>query len=133
MKTTNTILRLALASVLFAGAAVFTACSGDDSSNTNPAPTVHDSGVTTTPSDSSTTQPGTDSSTNPGTDSSTNPGTDSGQQGIDAALPDAGSCKSDSGLCNSCFTPAQDPVNGCSSAVGNCHAFDNTRVPANAP
>ena len=48
-------------------------------------------------------------------------------------LPDVGSCKSDASTCNSCYTPAQDPVNGCSPASANCIKFDNTRVPASVP
>lgn len=61
------------------------------------------------------------------------PGTDSGEPPIDGALPDAGDCKTDSSACNSCYTPQQDPVNGCSPATVNCIKFDSQRVPANAP
>jgi hypothetical protein len=69
----------------------------------------------------------------PDTSTPVTPGDDSGLPPIDAALPDAGDCKSDAATCNSCFTPQQDPVNGCSPATVNCIPFDGTRVPANAP
>ncbi len=52
---------------------------------------------------------------------------------IDGNLPDVGNCMSDAAACNSCYTPAQDPLNGCSPATVNCIPFDNTRVPTGAP
>jgi hypothetical protein len=52
-------------------------------------------------------------------------------------LPDVGACKSDSSLCNSCYTndagaDVEVPLNACSSAVGNCIQFTGT-VPTGAP
>jgi len=104
-----------------ASALVIVACSSDDSSNANPTPGVHDSGTTNNP------------------DGTVIPQGDSGQQsddggpGVDSNLPDVGPCTSDAAHCNSCYTPEQNPVNGCSPAAVNCIPFDNARVPANAP
>ncbi len=109
---------LAFLAVGLAGAGLL-ACSSDDSSS-NPTPTPRtDSGTPNTPD---ATVPG-DKDSGPST-------TDSGP-GIDAALPDAGGCTSDSSTCNSCFTPQQDPVNGCSPAAANCIPF--TKVVPTAP
>jgi hypothetical protein len=51
--------------------------------------------------------------------------------GTDAnSTPDANNgCQSDASNCNSCVTPAMDPLNACSSQTGNCIPFDDTRVP----
>lgn len=93
------------------------ACSSDSGSNTKPS--VHpDNGVANEPDATAPAPVTTD---------------DSGLAPIDASLPDVGNCTSDSGNCNSCYTVAQDPVNGCSSAAANCIKFDDKRVPANVP
>jgi hypothetical protein len=127
--------------VLAAGVAVvtvgFIACS---SNSDNPTPVnVFDSG---TQADVST--PGQDVNVPvqdgnvPGQDSNVPPQdgnvvpTDAGL--LDTNLPDVGSCVSDAATCNSCYTPAQDPLNGCSPWSVNCIPFDNaTRVPSGAP
>ena len=102
------------------GAAAVVACSDD---KTEPTPTTpHDSGTSNQ----------VDSATPPNNDSGPIGNNDSGEP-IDSALPDVGACATDAGSCNSCYTPQQDPVNGCSPATVNCVKFDNTRVPANAP
>jgi hypothetical protein len=66
----------------------------------------------------------------PDTGSSSN---DAGSSTHDAGSSvDAGSdagCSSTMPHCNTCTTPATDPLNACSSYVGNCTPFDNTRVP----
>lgn len=102
---------LAIAVALSAGATL-AACSSDDSSN--PSPVVHDGGTTNTP----------DTSVTPGVDSG--PSSDDAGPGVDANLPDVGACKSDASTCNSCFTPQQDPVNGCSPAAVGCIPFTKT-------
>ena len=116
----KTYLRItALASLLAAGAtAGLVACSSDSPADTGPT-AQKDSGTPNQP----------DTSVPPGP----TPGTDGGEPPIDAALPDAGNCKSDASTCNSCYTPQVDPVNGCSPATVNCIPFDSKRVPANAP
>jgi hypothetical protein len=51
----------------------------------------------------------------------------------DAPSLDTGSCKSDAGTCNSCYSSAQaaaDPYNACSQYTANCIKFDSTRVPS---
>jgi hypothetical protein len=80
-------------------------CGGGD--NSNPAPTVRDSGT-----DSTMSQPETG-------------GHDSGaiDAGHETSLPDTGSCMSDSSSCNTCYTDAQaaaDPLNACSTYTKNC-------------
>ena len=107
---------IAVAAAVAASVAV--ACSGDDNGS-NPQPTT-DSGAVVDG-----TTPGEDSST--GSDSSSS---DTGS--LDAPSLDTGSCKSDAGTCNSCFTAAQaaaDPYNACSPYTANCIAFAATRVP----
>ena len=121
--------RLALlATIALAAAATGLACSGDNSSGGNPAPTVMDSGAAT---DSTT---GTDTST--GGDSATpDGGSDPGDSGgtIDVVIIDTGGCVSDASVCNSCYTATQaqqDPYNACSPYTVNCSPFDNkTRTP----
>jgi hypothetical protein len=64
--------------------------------------------------------------------SSNNNNADAGV-GIDGSSGnDAGGCQSTMANCNSCVTPAQDPLNACTSAVTNCLPFDETRVPKGA-
>lgn len=50
-----------------------------------------------------------------------------------APLPDAGAleagCAEGGGTCNACAAPETDPYNACSTAVGGCVPFDDTRVP----
>ncbi len=131
MKRSPRFARFAVAAALVGvtGAAIgVVACSSDDSNGNTPI-IPFDSGVAP---DVTTTIP-------PTGDSSTGPGADTSVPGIDSALPDAGSCVSDAAvmyeaqLCNSCYTPAQDPLNGCSPATVNCTPFDNSRVPSGAP
>jgi hypothetical protein len=121
MKTYKLALRFAsVALIATVAASLAVACSGDDN-NSNPAPTV-DSG-----NGSDGTMQGDDSST--GSDStSTDTSTAS-----DAPSLDTGSCKSDAGTCNSCYTAAQaaaDPYNACSQYTANCVKFDPARVPS---
>jgi hypothetical protein len=132
----STTLRLAGLAACAALTASLTGCS---SSNANPSPTVFDSG-----SDTSTPTPDASKSADTGVDS-TSPTQDAGSVGdadaatpqdgglIDGSLPDVGACTSDAATCNSCYTPAQNPLNGCSPASVNCIPFDNTRVPTGAP
>ncbi len=118
--------------------ALFAACSSGG--NGNPAPTIRDSG--------------TDSSRKPdGAVADTGTGHDAGHDGttttkdgaagkLDAGVRDAiaipdvsldvGSCRSDSGACNSCYTDAQaatNRYNACSAYTKNCVKFTTT-VPA---
>lgn len=119
MKTRTFQIASLTALVGIALSAVVAACSSD-STGDNTKPTVHqDSGTPNQP----------DTSVMPIPPASDGGGVDP----IDAALPDVGACKSDASTCNSCYTPVQDPVNGCSPAAANCIKFDNTRVPANVP
>jgi hypothetical protein len=131
--------RLAVVAVGVAVATVgFVACSNSD--NGNPAPVnVFDSG---TPAQDAYVPPGQDANV-PGQDA-TVPGQDANvpaQDGnvptdaglLDTNLPDVGNCVSDASTCNSCYTPEQDPLNGCSPWTVNCIPFDNTRVPSGAP
>lgn len=112
--------RIAIALVaLGSSATAFVACSSDSPADSGPT-AQHDSGTPSSP----------DAST---TDSGASTPDDSGLPPIDASLPDVGNCTSDASTCNSCYTPQQDPVNGCSPASVNCVKFDGTRVPANAP
>ena len=106
---------LTIAVALSAGVTL-AACSSDDSSN--PSPVARDAGATNTP----------DTSITPGVDAG--PSSDDAGPGVDAYLPDVGACKSDASTCNSCFTPQQDPVNGCSSAAVGCIPFTKTVPPA---
>jgi hypothetical protein len=117
----------ALAVAVAAATTVVVACSSDDNSNPGPV-TVYDGGVQT---QADTSVPPTDSATGPQPDAST--GLPDAQVVIDANLPDVGSCVSDASTCNSCYTPAQNPLYGCSPFSVNCLPVDNTRVPANAP
>jgi len=116
----KTNLRLLAFAALLAAAATsgIVACSSDSPADSGPT-AQKDSGTPNQPDTSTPTPPP--------------PGGDSGLPPIDAALPDAGDCKSDAATCNSCYTPQQDPVNGCSPVTVNCIPFDGTRVPANAP
>jgi hypothetical protein len=122
MKTYKLALRFAsLAAIAAVASSVAVACSGDDN-NSNPQPTL-DSGM-----GSDVTMMGDDSSM--GTDSSMTSDTSAP---IDAPSLDTGSCKSDAGTCNSCYTAAQaaaDPYNACSQYTVNCIKFDATRVPS---
>jgi hypothetical protein len=117
----KTNLRLLGVAALLAAAATsgIVACSSDSPADSGPT-AQKDSGTPNQPDTSSTTPPPP-------------PSDDSGLPPIDAALPDAGDCKTDASTCNSCYTPQQDPVNGCSPATVNCIPFDSKRVPANAP
>lgn len=132
-------MKASILTVLALGASALVACS---SSNGNPTPTVFDSGAdrSTPKTDSSAPHPDGGS----GTDGSSShkdgsvgqmdaPTTKEASPMIDGSLPDVGACKSDAATCNSCFTPAQDPLNACSAYAVNCIPFDNTRVPAGAP
>jgi hypothetical protein len=114
--------RLALAVLacsLATATTVFLACSSD---NSNPGPiTVFDSGPGNNP----------DVYVPPAGDGAVTPTPEASV--IDANLPDVGNCVSDASTCNSCYTPAQNPLNGCSPATVNCIPFDNTRVPSGAP
>lgn len=114
----RTHLRLLAAALLLAAGTTsgLVACSSDTAADKGPT-AQKDSGTPNQP-DTSTTPPN---------------GSDSGEPPIDAALPDAGDCKTDASTCNSCYTPQQDPVNGCSPVTVNCIPFDSKRVPANAP
>ena len=121
MNTTKISRLAAIALFLGAASSAAVACSGDDN-NGNPAPST-DSGT-----GSDVTMQGDDSSM--GTDSTTPPGDSTSP--IDAPSLDTGSCKSDGGTCNSCYTAAQaaaDPYNGCSTYTAACIPFDPTRVP----
>jgi hypothetical protein len=93
-------------------------CGG--TTNSNPMPTLHDSGT-----DSTTGHPDAGHPRDGGGP------TDTGV--VDSpGIPDTGSCKSDSSACNSCYTDAQaasDPLNACSEYAKNCVSFDPTRVP----
>lgn len=113
------------------------ACSSDSA---NPGPTVFDSGADVghskqtdaTSSDGSKAETGVTKTR----DGSAPPPHDGGVDAlpfIEAGLPDVGACVSDAANCNSCYTPAQNPLNGCSAAAANCMPFDNTRIPAGAP
>jgi len=82
------------------------------------------------------TEPGTDGGRDAArlNDAATTP--DTGNDGGGIATPDSGidggsdaGCTSSMAHCNSCTTPATDPLNACSGAVTNCIPFDNTRVP----
>jgi hypothetical protein len=138
----------ALGAVLIATSVLgFFACSND---NANPGPTVFDGGV-----DSFTQPPPkTDGGTHTGTGTGSGSGsggttpmmdsgtpmdvkvittTDTGVVIVDGQVPDVGTCKSDSSTCTSCYTPAQNPLNGCSPAAVNCLPFDNTRLRDGAP
>jgi hypothetical protein len=113
--------RLALAVIaasIGTAATVFLACSSD---NSNPGPTVNDSGIGNNPD--TYVPPAGDGAVTPTPEASIN----------DSALPDVGNCTSDASTCNSCYTPAQSPLTGCSPATVNCIPFDNTRVPSGAP
>jgi hypothetical protein len=112
------LLTLSSIAIVFASSATFVACSSDDS-NGNPAPAPLDASTAMDSSNTIDSAPGVDGST-----------PDSGT--VDSA-PDVGSCVSDAATCNSCLTPAQDPLHACSPASANCIPFDNTRVPANVP
>jgi hypothetical protein len=123
-----------LAILAFSGADML-ACSSDSA---NPTPTVFDSGAdskTPKKGDSGGT-PHVDSGTGPGSPDATMPTRDAAHDAIvqiEATLPDVGACMPDAMACNSCYTPAQNPLNGCSPATVNCIPFDNTRVPSGAP
>jgi hypothetical protein len=129
---------------LVATALIAVACSGDDNGNPVITP-VFDGG---TPSDS--TVPTGDSSTPTGdsstpTGDSSPPPSDSSSSDsafvADASLPDVGACVSDAAptgfgdaqVCNSCYTPTQDPINGCSAYAVNCVPYDNSQLPDGAP
>jgi hypothetical protein len=122
MKNCHFVRALSVALGLWAaGAAV--ACSGDDN-NSNPAPTLSDSGAN-----------GADATT--GSDAGPGEGQDAslGDSSIAADAPslDTGSCKSDASTCNACYSPAQaaaDPYNACSPYAKACIPFDPTRVPS---
>jgi hypothetical protein len=123
MKPFN-VTRLALVGAVLglAGATLtFVACSSDDSSNPGPV-TVFDSGVSNQGDSSVVTNPDTGTVI-----------TQMEASVLDSSLPDVGSCVPDAATCNSCYTPAQNPLNGCSPATVNCLPFDNTRVPVGAP
>ena len=148
----STLFRLAAVGLtIFGTAGAIVACSSSSPQVTPPGEagttTEKDSGSTkgkdsgTTEKDSGTTEK--DSGSTKGKDSGTKP-SDSGS-GSDVemeamGLPDVGTCKSDSSVCNSCFAPVtadsgpdvQVPLNACSSAVGNCLPFTGT-VPTGAP
>jgi hypothetical protein len=114
------------------------ACSSD---NANPGPTVFDSGADVArskqPDSTAPDAPGkVDTGATQTPDGTAPPSHDAGVDAlpfIEAGLPDVGVCTSDAATCNSCYTPAQNPLNGCSAAAANCIPFDNTRVPVNAP
>jgi hypothetical protein len=104
---------LVAVSLCLAPLAGFAACSSDDA---NPAPvTPHGDGGPTNKPDGS--LPG---------DKDAGPGDNDSGPAIDANLPDVGNCTSDASVCNSCYTPQQDPVNGCSPAAANCIPFTKT-------
>ena len=122
MNTPKSSFRLA-AIVMFASvaASVAIACSGDNSNGT---PTV-DGGMT-----ADSTAPGDDSSMMNSDSSMT---TDSNMNPVDSPSLDTGSCMSDAGTCNSCYSAAQasaDPYNACSVYGTACQRFDATRVPS---
>jgi len=102
---------------------LFAACSS--SNDSNPAPTVRpDSGS----------KPDAGSSHHP--DGGHAGGQDGGHTIPDTGgqmnPPDTGSCKSDSGLCNSCYTDAQtaaNPYTACSEFTKNCVPFTTTVPP----
>jgi hypothetical protein len=139
MKLSNYQRLAVLAAGLAVAAGAFLACSSD---NSNPIPVnVFDSGQNTQDAN---VQPGQDANVQPGQDANIQPGQDANvsQDGnvtpsdaslLDTNLPDVGTCTSDASTCNSCYTPAQDPLNGCSPATVNCIPFDNSRVPSGAP
>ena len=120
----STFTRLAVVAVgLVVATGAFLACSSD---NSNPGPvTVFDSGT-----QDAYVPPGTDANVPPA-DGNVGPQPEASL--LDTNLPDVGNCVSDASTCNSCYTPAQDPLNGCSPATVNCIPFDNTRVPSGAP
>jgi hypothetical protein len=83
-------------------------------SNSEPAPTIRDSGPEGT----------TPHSEAGGKDSGP---TESGP--AETSIPDTGACESSSTSCNSCYTDAQaakDPLNACSPYTTNCVAFTLT-------
>jgi hypothetical protein len=103
-----------LALVATAASVPFVGCGG--TANTNPMPTMRDSGTDTTTNHMDGGGPPSDSS-----------GGDTGS--ADTSLPDTGSCKSDASTCNSCYTDAQaatDPYNACSTYTKNCVPFTTT-------
>ena len=121
---------------LFSAAIIVAACS--NSTTTPTGPTEFDSG--STPDSGAPTQ---DSSSSSG-DSSTPPPQDSSAPVdafiVDSNLPDVGPCVSDAAptfgdaqVCSSCYTPAQDPLNGCSPYTVNCVPYDNSQLPPGAP
>jgi hypothetical protein len=131
--------RLGLAAVavgLASAMTVFVACSSDDNANPGPV-TPFDSGPTAdtyVPPVDAPVGPQPEASTADGGPSTSDGSTpDANQIVIDANLPDVGNCVSDAATCNSCYTPAQNPLNGCSPYSVNCIPFDNTRVPSGAP
>jgi hypothetical protein len=122
MKTSKFASRIAvLALVAAAASGLVVACSGDD--NSSPQPTV-DGGNT-----SDVTMTGDDSSMSSETSITTD-----GNGSTDAlGAIDTGSCKSDAGTCNSCYSSTQagqDPYNACTPYTKNCVKFDSTRVPS---
>jgi hypothetical protein len=119
MKPSKLVTFAALACIVPALGGAFVACSSTNAAN--PGPTTFDSG---TPNNPDTGTPNQDSGP---------PGNQDSGPPIDGNLPDVGNCASDSAVCNSCYTPAQNPLNGCSPAAVNCIPFDNTRVPDGAP
>ena len=82
---------------------LFSGCSS--SGNSEPAPTIRDSGPeSSTHSDSGHDATGDTAPT-------------------ETSIPDTGSCSSDSSACNTCYTDAQtaqDPLNACSAYTKNC-------------
>lgn len=121
MKTYKLALRfLSIAAIAAVASSVAVACSGDDN-NGNPSPTA-DSGSGNDGTMTEDSSNGTDSSN--GSDTST---------ASDGPSLDTGSCKSDAGTCNSCYSATQaaaDPYNACSQYTANCIKFDSTRVPS---
>jgi hypothetical protein len=118
-------------------ATIVVACSSDDSS-TGTTPPVFDSSVTGTDTGVSATPDGSSPDTSViQSDSGLQP--DTSVVILDSSLPDVGTCVSDAmvmydaQVCNSCYTPAANPLNGCSPYTVNCIPYDNSQVPASAP
>ena len=136
----------AMAAALALASTALFACSSDNA-NPSPNPGVFDGGRdVAAPGHDGGTQhsgSGTGATSSSGSEATSGSGTGAIPDGsvhptdarpiVDVGLPDVGACKSDATTCNSCYTPAQNPLNGCSPATVNCIPFDNTRVPAGAP